>query len=786
MNNFKRPKTSSGRIFFNQAVLFLITCCMPATMVMGQGLPIGQWRHHLPVSHIIAVAETPESIVGASPYALIQYHKTDKSIERLDKVRGLSDFGITSLAYADDQDLLIVGYENGNIDIVRGDQVVNIPDVRMASIMGSKRINNILVLGDLAYLSCDFGIVELDIGRFLINDTFFIGSLGSLVNVYDLAFTGSHFYAATAEGVRVAHVDAINLADYQNWRRETITGMPDEVFTLSVFFEGRVIVNLSNEQGDYLYAHDGTGWQLFNPFSDNYASYRKKKLRSSGGFLLVSNNDWLDIFDDKLGFVRRVQHYPDAGVRPLDALIDHDQRLWIGDMLSGLVLEQAANTYEMIRLPGPPTANVFGLGSREQKLWVAPGAISRGGSNTWNQDGVFVFDQEKWTSYNRWRVEELAEVWDIIRITPDPANPDRAFASSWSSGLLEVSTTGVEKRYDHTNSTLRKRFEIEDFTRVGGAAVDRKGNVWVTNSQVQRPLSVKKPDGQWLSFAGSPHVGSSQVVGDILIDQADQKWVILHQGGGIFLFRENNLDSDDDFQARRLTTQHGLPSNEVYSLAVDQNGYVWVGTDQGVAVFYAPNRAFTGEAFAAQLIVVEQDGFGGYLFENETINAIRVDGSNKKWFATTRSGAFLLTADARETIFHFNVNNSPLPSNNILDISIMEKTGEVFFATDLGLVSFRGLATGGDRMHTDVVAYPNPVRPEYNGYIAIKGLVTNALVKITDIAGNLVYETIAEGGQAVWNGQDLFGRRPASGVYLVFSTNADGSETMVTKIMFIN
>lgn len=786
MNKVRPRVTISGRTYFKVLTAFLIGIFSYALPSKGQGLAIGQWRHHLPTTRIIAVAQTPQYVYGASPFALIQYSKHDNSIERIDKVRGLSDFGITSLAYSEARDLLIIGYENGNIDVIREKQVFNIPDVRRASIMGSKTVNNILVIGNMAYLACDFGIIELDLERLLINDTFFIGSSGGLLTVYDIAFDGSDFFAATSEGVRTASIHASNLADFQNWQQQPITGMPGEVVTHAVNHRGTIVVNLSNEQGDYLYYYDGMGWQLFNPFSDNYASYRKTSLSSYSGMLLVANDYWLDLFGQDFNFIRRVQYYPDEEVRPLGALIDDEQRLWIADRFEGLVREHADNSFEKIRLPGPPTANVFGLGKGNGRLWIAPGNISRGGSNSWNQDGIFIFDQEKWSSYDRWSVEELATIWDIIRITPDPANPERAYAASWSSGLVEVNLTGVLQRFDHTNSTLRRRFEIEDFTRVGGVAVDRRGHIWVTNSQVQRPLSVRKADGQWLSFAGAPHVGSSQVVGDIIIDQADQKWVILHQGGGIFLFKENNLDSNNDFQARRLTTQHGLPGNEVYSLAVDQNGYVWVGTDQGVAVFYAPNRAFSGEPFNAQLIIVEQDGFGGYLFENETINTIKVDGSNKKWFGTTRSGAFLLSADARETLFNFNMNNSPLPSNNILDIVIMDQTGEVFFATDKGLVSFRGLATAGGRTHTDVYAYPNPVRPGYNGYIAIKGLVTNARVKITDITGNLVYETISEGGQAVWNGQDLFGRRPASGVYLVFSTNMDGSETMVTKIMFIN
>ncbi len=771
-------------VFLLVMAIILAFIIMPLS-VKAQGLPIGHWRHHLPNNNIIALAETPDRIIGASAYALLIFNKEDNSISKFDKVQGLSDFGITTIAYAETQNLLVVGYENGNIDVVKNDNITNIPDIRIASIIGSKRINNITVTGNMAYLSCDFGIVELNLRNLLINDTFYIGPDGGLVSVYDLVFTGNHFFAATNRGVITASAQASNLADFKNWQRMHVTGMPNEVFTRASYHNGRVFMNLSNQQGDFLYYYDGMGWQLFDPFSDNY-NYRKLNINSSGGKLLICNNVFLDIFDENLGFVRRVQRYEKADVRAQDAQIDHAGELWIGDQFEGLVREISTGIYEHIILPGPPTSNAFGLGSGGGKIWVAPGNISRGGSNTWNQDGVFIFEEEKWSSYSRWTVDALINVWDIIRITADPSNPTKAIAATWTAGILEISTTGVENRYDHTNSTLRRRFEIEDFTRIGGTAFDRRGNLWVTNSQVERPLSVRKTNGQWLSFSGSGYVGSSQVVGNIIIDQSDQKWVVLHQGGGIFLFSENSLDANNDFKARRLTTSNGLPSNEVYSLALDKSGYVWVGTDAGVAVFYAPARAFSGDAFNAQLIIVDQDGFGGYLFEDETINAITVDGSNKKWFGTTRSGAFLLSADARETIFHFNTNNSPLPSNNILDIAIDEKTGEVFFATDKGLVSFRGLATAGGRTHADVYAYPNPVRPGHSGYIAIKGLVTNALIKITDINGNLVHETISEGGQAVWNGQDLFGRRPATGVYLVFSTNEDGTETMVTKILFIN
>ncbi len=806
MTNSKHPEITFGKTFSEMEKLTIIEepansrrerkrwltcmalltfCCIASVASQGQNLAIGNWQHHLPNNRIIAIAETPTKLIGATPYALIVYNKDDQSVEKVDKVKGLSDFGISSIAFAKEQEMLIVGYENGNVDIIKNNQVFNIPDIKMASVMGSKKINSILIIADKAYLACDFGIIELDLPRLLINDTFYIGPQGSLVNVNDLVFDGTHFYAATNQGIRVANAQAPNLADFNNWQREVVTGLPNETFTLAIIFGGKIFATLSNQQGEFLYYQDGSGWQLFDLWNDGYRQ-GKYKLRTSGGFLLVCNHDWLDLFNEDLTFYRRYDVSPNGRFRPMDAWIDQENSLWIGDRFDGLMREQSENNWEQILLPGPTTANVFSIATGGGKVWLAPGSISRGGSNTWNSEGVFIYDQKNWSNYNRLTDADMDNMWDLIRITPDPSNPNKAYASTWTSGILEITTTGVEKRYDHTNSTLRRRFEIDDWTRVGGVAVDRRGNVWVTNSQVQRPLSVKKTDGQWLSFSGAGHVATSQVVGDIVIDNSNQKWIILHQGSGIFLFQENNLDSDNDFQARRLTTQHGLPSNEIYSIAVDHNGYVWVGTDQGVGVFYSPNRAFSGEPFSAQLIIVEQDGFGGYLFENETINAIEVDGSNKKWFGTTRSGAFLLSADARETIFHFNTQNSPLPSNNILDIAIMKETGEVFFATDKGLVSFRGMATAGQTTHTDVYAYPNPVRPGYNGYIAVKGLITNARVKITDINGNLVYETIAEGGQAVWKGQDLFGNRPSTGVYLVFSTNDDGSETMVTKILFVN
>jgi hypothetical protein len=771
-------------------VLLSFLALLPGiTGVSAQNIPIGHWRHHLPQNRIIGLTETPDRIIGATEYGLVVLNKKDQSLEVVNKVHGLSDTGISSIGFSSEFNLVIIGYNNGNIDIIRNnDEFLNIPDIRRASFPGSKSINSILVNNNRAYLSCGFGIVELDLTNFLIRDTYFIGPYGSQIIVNDLILTSEYFYAATNAGLLRADALGSNLADFQNWTRLTVSGNANEEFNLLAEHNGIVFANRALSQTDVLHYLTDQGWQVFSPDGENYTG-KRFNLISDSGRLLISNPSWLDIFDQNLNLTERIDTYHEGSVRALDAMYDSNDQLWIGDHYYGLIRQVSSNNYQKLILSGPPTANSFGLASSGEYTWLVPGAISSGGGNAWNVDGIFRFDGFRWRAFDRFQFPQMASMVDIISIVSHPGNPHRLIAASWGGGIIEVTPEGPGTVYDDSNSPLSRRFGVGDLIRIGGVAFDRNGNLWVVNSESETPLHAMKPDGQWVSFPNKGIIDNSQILGDIVIDRSNQKWVVLRRSSGIYVFRESNLDNSNDFDARRLTTQEnngGLPSNNVSSLGIDHDGYMWVGTDKGVAVYYAPGRALTGEPFNAQQIIVEQDGFAAILLGTETINSITVDGSNKKWFGTARSGAYLLSADGRETIFHFTAQNSPLPSNNILDIAVNDKTGEVFFATDRGTASFRGLATVAEATHTDVYAYPNPVRPHYHGYIAIKGLVRNAFVKITDIAGNLVYETIAEGGQAIWNGKDFNGRRPSTGVYLVFSTNDDGTETMVTKILFIN
>ena len=263
---------------------------------------------------------------------------------------------------------------------------------------------------------------------------------------------------------------------------------------------------------------------------------------------------------------------------------------------------------------------------------------------------------------------------------------------------------------------------------------------------------------------------------------------MITRGGGLMVYN-GAATVPNASNTKKLSTAVGtgaLPSTNVFCLAEDNDGEIWVGTDKGIAVFYSPSTVFAGENFDSQQILIEQDGQVQILLETELIQAIAIDDANRKWIATVNSGVFLMSADGTKQIHHFDESNSPLFSNDVKSIVINHKTGEVFFGTTKGLVSFRGTAAEGFEFFTDVYSFPNPVKHAYEGPIAIKGLVTNSTLKITDISGTLVYETVSEGGQAIWYGKNFNGERVATGVYMVFCTNEDGTKKALTKILFVN
>ena len=753
---------------------------------------IGQWRTHLPYGEVIDVAVTPGLIYAATPYTLFTYRLKDDKISIFDKVKGLNDLGINKIDYDKKSGQLLVAYSDANIDLIDNKgNVMNIPDIFNKYMLGIKTINNIFFKANFAYLSCSFGIVVLDMKKHEIKDTYYIGPDGSALNVLDMTASDTALFAATAKGIYYSNLNATNPADYQQWHLETRLPVPQQKYNLITAFDGKIYANYTSGKwdGDTLYVFDGNKWNYYLPSNHSHHF----QLNADGDALLLVNRYWVDAYDKSGKQVFYVNKVNNEGIEPLAARGDVKNDVWIGTNNKGLLKSQNQNNNEELIQPnGPGNFHVFALDSRGGEVWVVPGGYHADWSKAYNHDGVFSFHDGQWKTFDNSNTPAFDSISDPVCVKVDPANPQTAYVGTFQDGILKFENQKLTTIYSRNNSSLQPWNKNPDLVLVSGLSFDDNHNLWVANSGATRLLSVLKNDGSWQSF----NLGASLSgidVGSLMVDKNNDIWIKKRNNGMVIVYNYNGTvsnPSDDHVKVLNAARGNGnIHGSAVYSFATDNDGQVWVGTDKGINVFYSPENIFEpGADFDAQQILVPRNdgsGLADILLVTETVTAITVDGGNRKWVGTRRAGVFLFSPDGLKEIHHFTTGNSPLLSNNITGISI-DKDGEVFIGTDKGLISYRGIATPGNKKYSNVFAYPNPVRENYTGFIAIKGLVTDASVKITDSYGNLVYETKAEGGQAVWNGYSFNNKHVTTGVYLVFVTNSDGTESMVTKILVIH
>ena len=749
---------------------------------------IGQWREHLPYNDGVQVADAGDWVFAASKFGLFQHHKTEGDIVRLSKVNGLSDIGFSAIAWSDDNNTLVVAYTNTNLDLIKDGQIINIPDIKDKSILGNKVINDIHIKGDFAYLACGFAVVVLDIVKEEIKDTYYMGPNGSVIDVLDVATSDNQIFACTESGVYRAQLNGTNLANFENWT--LFSEIPAGTYNAGTWFNNRLYVSLSIDNGnDSIYYYDNQQWTNFGLVDEAEV----KSLESSNGVLLVVVGGAVSEYNANHERLRLAYDYGFTFGRPNHAWTDKEGIMWIADTQVGLVRHPQNQSFSVIGVNGPSAVSSTDISIWDGRCYVSSGSISGVWSNAFNKNGLYTYKDNEWRNISTFAFPETSSFQDYMRVIVDPFDSKRVYTSSYGKGVVEYYDDQFVAFYDTSNSTLEDLPGSGGNIRVTGLQIDRNTQtLWVAGSGTNNLLFAKDRQGVWYAFK-IEGVGSI-TLSDIAIDDSGQKWVVAPRGGsvGVVVLNDNGtLGNQADDQTKRLTQNAGngnLASNNVFCIKADLDGEIWVGTDNGISVFYSPESLFSGGNFDSQQILVEQDGYVQYLLENEIVNVIAVDGANRKWIGTGSAGVFLLSDDGTEEIHHFTIDNSPLFSNQITSLGVDQLSGEVFIGTEKGILSYKGTATWGtpEFVSTDVYAYPNPVEPGYDGPIAIKGLVRDADVKIADAAGNVVYATTAEGGQAIWDGNKQTGGRAKSGVYLVFASNEDGKETFVTKILFIN
>jgi len=759
-------------------LLLLILLTMPSLKSRSQ-IPNGAWRDHLPYTDGKRLAEGGNKIYcSTSGGGLFSYNIQDNSIETHSKVNGLSDADISCIAFNPGNQMLVIGYSNGNIDLVKNDSVFNIPDIKRKIIVGDKGINSFFFRENFAYLACGFGIVLVDMIKHEIKDTYMFGEGGNQIHVNDITFDGRLLYAATAEGIYSADINNPNLVDYNAW--EKLDALPDKnsSYPFIAWHGNRLLAVFHNPTTRYddIITVSETGWQLWeNSENDNFGY-----MGEQAGTLVVCAGDHTSLYDSGDRKVREVSSY-----YARHAILDSQNGLWYADPYSGLVKISEGGSGSIICPNGPAFRTAGDMDVKSGKLWVGGGTEA----TKWSNYGAYEFIDGYWKNYNNHLIPGMEGFLNISKISIDPTDVSHVVGGSNGYGIIDFKDQALVGITDETNSILKPVTGFgHGYVNVTGVDIDSEGNLWVCTNFSDEPVYRRKVTGEWESIELQyKNFGVETRVNGILATSFGQVWLLI-QNDGILVF---SADRENSVRERffPVINQEGDLLDRVFSLSEDKDGNIWVGTNKGPVEYFNPTEIFDEQDISGhQPIIPRNDGteLADLLLSTEKINTIFADGANQKWFATEKSGVFLLSPDGLKEIHHFTEANSPLFSDNVMTLAVKDETGEVFFGTDKGIVSFKGQATEGGDDFGNVYVYPNPVRETYEGDITVTGLASNVNVKITDISGNLVFETTALGGQAIWNGRNFRGERVHTGVYLVFCTNDDGSKTYVTKLLFIH
>lgn len=763
----------------NLAILF--SFCLIYNVASAQLQPIGQWREHLEFKPASRVTTSTDLIYVASKFGVFTVSKVDNEVERLSKINGLNDIGVQTIRYNNFSNKLLIAYNNSNLDVLYRNDIINIPYILRSNVSGDKKIYDIYFIEEKAYLSTGLGVIVVDLKKYEISNTYFIGNSGGNVKVNGFAADATRFFAATDEGLKAVNKNSSNLSDYRNWTLlSNANGLPAGVAQNVFVVQNKIYTQLGNR----LYYFNNNVWSII--YDDGY---RWQNVNATDDAILICQEkfSWADrrivVFSAATNTAAQIIQNNTATQFPYQATKNGNEIL-LADFGKGLVRFNGTSVTSIaINSPyGPLDGELLFYNNT---LYVSGGSINEAWNYQLNRTGFFTFTNNVWNDYNRTTAPWMDTVLDVITIAVDPRDK-KLYVGSFGGGLIEFESP-TNFKINKQGSTIGVTIGDPGSYRVGGLAFDTENNLWISNFGAANNFVVKKADGTWKQMR-VPFVIRDNMVGGIVIDDFNQKWIQVPQGNGVYVLNHGaSIDNTSDDRWKWFQTGRGngnLPSNVVNAIAKDKDGFIWLGTDKGIGIVQCPGEVFTANGCETFQPIVQFDNFAGLLFQDEEVKAIAVDGANRKWIGT-KNGVWLISADGEKVIERFTAETSPLLSNEIIRIAIDPVSGEVYFSTFNGICSYRGSATEALATADKILVFPNPVPSGYSGTIAIKGLPNNSFVKIIELNGRLVYQTKSLGTQAVWNGKDYRGNRVSSGVYLVLATDELGKEKIATRIVFV-
>ena len=765
--------------------------CMLCLSVTAQQL--GSWRLHL--SYYIA---TKSEAGGSTIYSLmngnlLSYDTEDGEVRTYDHMDILSDAGIAYIAYSNEADKLLIVYNNGNIDLLdKDDNVQNLSSLKDKTML-NKEVANVSIAGSMAYLATGFGFVEVDMKEGVFRNTYRLP-----YTIYCITASDEAVFIGTPEGIRYCLKDG-NMQLEENWKIIQDWGG----FNSMHFFQNKLIAK--SQDGIYVLDPYNTSNQ-YRIARGNFTS-----LKQTGKQLFWHNKT-------TYGYTSDVSGTDEASLNAAVTTISYENNwsdvshvngtYWMSEQEKGL------RGYKMSGNEFIPTEEVIQPSSPIRDLgynvsWAGDRLLVAGGINTVgsfeNPATSMYYENGEWTNFT-----ELERTGRFAKVTPvnttdlvqDPLDDTHHFASPYRSGLCEYRNGKFVELYNPDNSPLKSIQQHNPASSwyykqvlCSALSYDADGNLWMAQSMLDTTFYVRKPDGNWFKLRYNEMSGSS------LIDK------ILHHSSGIKLVSSRRLDKRGvfciDMKGTERTTddktrllqdfvnQDKTPylPDQFFCLCEDLEGMVWVGTSAGLFVIEDVTKVFDKDFYFTQIKINRNDGSGlaDYLFNDVAISCIAIDAANRKWIGTQANGAYLISADGQEMLHHFTTEDSPLLSNNVQSIAVHPGTGEVAFGTDKGICTFISDATTPEEEleKSNVVVFPNPVTPDYNGPIAIRGLVEDSEVKIISTGGQLVWNGTSSGGTCTWNGVANNGKPVASGIYHVVANTPEGGKAIMTRIVIV-
>lgn len=741
-------------------LFFLVGLRLSGIDAVAQEIPVGTWRMHISYNAIHSVSFGTEDVYAATDNGVMIMNREEGSIKTLTKINGLSSANITQVASDAARQQILVTYTDGNIDIVRANELINFDKLKTSTtVSGSKKINHITIRNQFAYLSTDFGVVVFDLEKLEVKETYRdLGVNGSSIKIYQSTFLSDSIFLATEKGVLAGDVKD-NLMDFNNWKRFN-TGVFSGSIQSITTFSNHVFAAIS---ASGIYQYNLGIWEL-----ESYLQGKSFKSISGGNSNMLITEDVNVWKVSATGILTQI--ISTEFTNPLVAHEDNNSKVWIGDDTKGLISD-ASGSYSAYLPNGPTFTPGFRLyyqnktATEKELMYLVSGGYNTNGTPAQYDELINYFSNGSWKTQQDLSLQDVTDMEYI--------SSGQIFVAAYGIGL-QITQGETETIFNNSNSSLTNN-QITALQAVPDWQY-HKNRVYITEYGSETPLLYYSKKDNFIY--GGPPIAQYPI--DVKVDNYGQVWVLNDpaKGGGI------EVVDGDTFDSRSLTDvpgSGGLPSRSVYAIEVDREGQVWVGTAAGVAYFPAMNNIVYSDNITAVKPIYENR----FLLRDEKVTAIEVDGGNRKWMGTER-GAWLFDPYGEELIYNFNTSNSPLPSDKIKDIEVNDATGEVFFITEAGIASFRAEATESTNVFENVKIFPNPVTANFNGVVAISGLATDALVKITDVSGKLVWQTTANGGTATWNVRDYNGNRAATGIYLVLASASNANEVVVGKIAVVN